>query len=53
MNQSNTGAPATCHSGAKIERSSSLPQVMSPSVEEEQTPETMSAAKGGHSPVST
>ena len=45
MNQSSTGVPATCHSGAKIERSSSPPQVMSSNVEEEQIPEAMSATR--------
>ena len=45
INQVSTGAPATRHSGVKIEESSNPPQVMSPNVEEKQIHETMSAAR--------
>ena len=45
INQSRIDAPAPCHSGVKIEESSNPPQVMSPSVEEEQTHDTTSAER--------
>ena len=42
INQSRTDAPATCHSGVKVEDSPNTPQVMSPDVEEGQIHETTS-----------
>ena len=45
INQSRTDAPAPCHSGVKSDESSIPPQVMSPSVEEEQTHDTTSVKR--------
>ena len=51
LNNTRRNAPATLHSGVKDEKSSDLQQVMSPSVEEEQT--TANAPVSGSMPSDT